>query len=90
VQRSDIRTVGELASAASSVALILMRRMQAGIACRVFGWIRASATATRIIHDRVIRAFYCCMARGIRSANQAVSADFAHSRALPIAIYPKR
>jgi hypothetical protein len=70
--------------------LILVRRMQTGIASRVLDWILAPATATRIIHDGLMRAVYARIDRGIRSASHAVSADFAHSRALPIAIYPKR
>jgi hypothetical protein len=65
VQRSDTRTVGELASAAPTVVLILVRRMQAGIAGPVFGWIRAPATVARIIQDGLMRAVYGCVDRGI-------------------------
>jgi hypothetical protein len=51
MQRSDIRTVGDLAGEASSVLTTLVRGMHAGAAGRVFDSIGPSAAPTRTIHD---------------------------------------
>jgi hypothetical protein len=74
VQRSDIRAVGDLASAGSSMVAHLVRCMQARIASRALGSIRAPAMPTRIIRDGLMHAIYGHVDGGIRSATHAVSA----------------
>ena len=67
MRSADIEAVGELAGGALAAGGGLIKELHEGIASRPFGALGPAATPARVIHDRVSRAVYGGVQRGLRA-----------------------